>query len=64
MMITYRPGENITSDQCKCNFRRDDCLKKCTVSRESHLHERTCEQCSLGGNKNPEKKAKKCKNTA
>ncbi len=37
---------------CKCLQRRNGCLNKCPVSRESRLHERVCESCG----KNPEAK--------
>lgn len=36
---------------CRCLFRRDGCLARCTVSRESRLHERDCSECGFGGGK-------------
>jgi len=33
--------------KCQCLLRRDNCINKCPVSRNSRLHERTCETCGL-----------------
>jgi hypothetical protein len=36
---------------CRCRFRFEGCINKCTVSRKNKLQERDCSECGFDGGK-------------
>jgi hypothetical protein len=36
---------------CTCAFKREGCLRECTVSREMPLCQISCEECGFGPNR-------------